>query len=132
MYIQRRKKMSRLLPLKKKRMGQTKSAKFFHKSRRRQTFFEKKKRALINFRNVSTRFKKLSSRLLYLRGVKMSFSGRMNRRNMMSKTEWYKKGPVPTQFLRSYVDYYNCTAQTKVGSIGIKVWLYLVREKDFF
>eukprot|EP01027_Heterolobosea_sp_BB2_P018548 GEZU01026109.1.p1 GENE.GEZU01026109.1~~GEZU01026109.1.p1 ORF type:complete len:463 (+),score=-148.78 GEZU01026109.1:92-1390(+) len=76
---------------------------------------------------VVPKFKKI-----YLRGIKLSFSGRTRRRNMMARTEWYKKGPLPSQLIEANIDYYQSVAQTKLGSIGIKVWLYLVTTKDFY
>jgi hypothetical protein len=78
------------------------------------------------------KFLKSKKNLFYLRGVRMIFSGRINRRNMMAKTEWYRKGAVPTQYLKTTIDYFNCSAQTKLGSIGIKVWLYLLKRREIY
>jgi hypothetical protein len=78
------------------------------------------------------RFRKSKKNLFYLRGVRMIFSGRINRRNMMAKTEWYRKGAVPTQYLKTTIDYFNCSAQTKLGSIGIKIWLYLLKRREIY
>lgn len=88
----------------------------------------RKKKLVFKF---GKRFRSALDSICYLRGVRMSFSGRINKRNMMARTEWYRKGPVPTQLLSAQIDYYSCAAQTKLGSVGIKVWLHLVQRRDF-
>jgi small subunit ribosomal protein S3 len=41
----------------------------------------------------------------------------------MSRVEQYKEGRVPLHTLRADIDYARVTANTKQGSIGVKVWI---------
>ena len=41
----------------------------------------------------------------------------------MARTEFYKEGTVPLQTLRADIDYCHAEALTKVGLIGVKVWI---------
>ena len=42
----------------------------------------------------------------------------------MARYEWAKKGRIPLQTLRAYIDYAEKTAYTTYGTIGVKVWIY--------
>jgi len=41
----------------------------------------------------------------------------------MARSEMYKEGRTPLHTLRSNIDYAIAEANTKVGVIGIKVWI---------
>jgi small subunit ribosomal protein S3 len=41
----------------------------------------------------------------------------------MARNEVYKEGRIPLHTLRADIDYALCEAHTKVGVIGIKVWI---------
>ncbi|HOK23171.1 MAG TPA: 30S ribosomal protein S3 [Candidatus Hydrothermia bacterium] len=56
-------------------------------------------------------------------GIKVYSKGRLAGAEIARK-EWYLKGRVPLQTLRADIDYAQCTAFTKYGTIGIKVWIY--------
>ncbi len=56
-------------------------------------------------------------------GVRVECSGRLGGADM-SRREWYREGRVPLHTLRADIDYGYATADTSVGSIGIKVWVY--------
>jgi small subunit ribosomal protein S3 len=58
-----------------------------------------------------------------IKGIKIKVSGRLGGAEM-ARSEWYAEGRIPTQTLRADIDYAIDTAQTKYGSIGIKVWLF--------
>ncbi|NOZ36270.1 MAG: 30S ribosomal protein S3 [Chlorobi bacterium] len=55
-------------------------------------------------------------------GIKVLVSGRLNGAEM-ARNEMYKEGRTPLHTLRADIDYFNAEALTKVGLIGIKVWI---------
>jgi small subunit ribosomal protein S3 len=55
-------------------------------------------------------------------GIKVLISGRLGGAEM-ARTELYKEGRIPLHTLRADIDYALCEAHTKVGVIGIKVWI---------
>lgn len=55
-------------------------------------------------------------------GIKVQISGRLNGAEM-ARSEMYKEGRTPLHTLRSDIDYNVAEALTKVGKIGIKVWV---------
>ena len=55
-------------------------------------------------------------------GIKIQISGRLNGAEM-SRSEMYKEGRTPRHTLRADIDYCLAEALTKVGLLGIKVWI---------
>ena len=55
-------------------------------------------------------------------GIKVNIAGRLNGAEM-ARSEMYKEGRTPLHTLRADIDYAQATAMTKVGAIGIKVWI---------
>ena len=55
-------------------------------------------------------------------GVKIQICGRLNGAEMARK-EMYKEGRTPLHTFRADIDYCQCEALTKVGLLGIKVWI---------
>ena len=55
-------------------------------------------------------------------GIKVLVSGRLGGAEM-ARSEMYKEGRTPLHTLRADIDYANVEALTKVGLIGIKVWI---------
>ncbi len=55
-------------------------------------------------------------------GIKVQISGRLNGAEM-ARSEMYKEGRTPLHTLRADIDYATSTARTKVGAIGLKVWI---------
>ena len=55
-------------------------------------------------------------------GIKVLISGRLNGAEM-ARSEMYKEGRTPLHTLRADIDYHVAEAQTKVGKVGIKVWI---------
>lgn len=55
-------------------------------------------------------------------GIKVLVSGRLGGAEM-ARTETYKEGRIPLHTLRADVDYALAEALTKVGLIGVKVWI---------
>ena len=55
-------------------------------------------------------------------GIKVQISGRLGGAEM-ARSEMYKEGRTPLHTLRADIDYALAEALTKVGLIGIKVWI---------
>lgn len=55
-------------------------------------------------------------------GVKVLVSGRLNGAEM-ARSEMFKEGRTPLHTFRADIDYAQASALTKVGLIGIKVWV---------
>ena len=55
-------------------------------------------------------------------GIKVVISGRLGGAEM-ARTETYKEGRIPLHTFRADIDYALAEAHTKVGLIGIKVWI---------
>ncbi len=57
------------------------------------------------------------------KGIKIQLGGRVNGAEI-SRREKYSVGTIPTQTLRSDIDYAEIPALTRSGYVGIKVWIY--------
>ena len=55
-------------------------------------------------------------------GIKVQISGRLNGAEM-ARSEMYKEGRTPLHTFRADIDYALAEALTKVGLLGIKVWI---------
>ena len=55
-------------------------------------------------------------------GIKVLISGRLNGAEM-ARSEMYKEGRTPLHTFRADIDYCHAEALTKVGLLGIKVWI---------
>jgi len=55
-------------------------------------------------------------------GIKVVVSGRLNGAEM-ARTESYKEGRTPLHTFRADIDYALTEAHTKMGRIGVKVWI---------
>lgn len=55
-------------------------------------------------------------------GIKVQVSGRLNGAEM-ARSEMYKEGRTPLHTFRADIDYASVAALTKVGLIGVKVWI---------
>ena len=55
-------------------------------------------------------------------GIKVQISGRLNGAEM-ARSEMFKEGRTPLHTLRADIDFYQAEALTKVGLLGIKVWI---------
>ena len=56
-------------------------------------------------------------------GIKVKVGGRLNGAEIARK-ETFKEGNIPTQTIRSNIDYTTIRAETVYGTIGLKVWIY--------
>jgi len=56
-------------------------------------------------------------------GIKVSVSGRLGGAEI-ARTEWAKEGRIPLQTLRADIDYGFAEADTIMGIIGVKVWIF--------
>ena len=55
-------------------------------------------------------------------GIKVQISGRLNGAEI-ARSEMFKEGRTPLHTFRADIDYCQCEALTKVGVLGIKVWI---------
>lgn len=55
-------------------------------------------------------------------GIKVQVAGRLNGAEM-ARTEGYKEGRVPLHTFRADIDYALTEAHTKMGRLGVKVWI---------
>lgn len=55
-------------------------------------------------------------------GIKIQISGRLNGAEM-ARSEMYKEGRTPLHTFRADIDYAHAEGLTKVGLIGVKVWI---------
>jgi small subunit ribosomal protein S3 len=55
-------------------------------------------------------------------GIKVVVSGRLNGAEM-ARTESYKDGRTPLHTFRADIDYALSEAHTKMGRLGVKVWI---------
>lgn len=55
-------------------------------------------------------------------GIKVQISGRLGGAEM-ARSEMYKEGRTPLHTFRADIDYALSVASTKVGALGIKVWI---------
>ena len=56
-------------------------------------------------------------------GIKVMCSGRLGGAEI-ARSEWLKEGRVPLQTFRAEIDYGFSEANTTMGKIGIKVWIF--------
>src|SRR5574344_170478 len=58
-----------------------------------------------------------------VQGIKVMVSGRLGGAEI-ARSEWAKEGRIPLQTLRADVDYGFIEADTIMGKIGVKVWIF--------
>lgn len=58
-----------------------------------------------------------------VQGIKVMVSGRLGGAEI-ARSEWAKEGRIPLQTLRADVDYGFTEADTIMGKIGVKVWVF--------
>ena len=64
-----------------------------------------------------------------VKGVKIQVSGRLDGVEI-ARSEWVKKGALPRTTIRSDIDFAVKEAKTKVGIVGVKVWIYKGERED--
>lgn len=62
-------------------------------------------------------------------GVKITVAGVIGGPSSISRRERTVRGSIPTQTLRSRVDFARTTAFTPYGTLGVKVWIYTGEEE---
>lgn len=58
-----------------------------------------------------------------VQGIKVMVSGRLGGAEI-ARSEWAKEGRIPLQTLRADVDYGFAEADTIMGKVGVKVWVF--------
>ena len=77
----------------------------------------------VQFKRVVKKAISLSYSEGQVEGIKVQVSGRLNGAEI-ARSEWLREGRVPLQTLRADIDYFNKTAQTIYGILGVKIWLF--------
>lgn len=63
------------------------------------------------------------------KGAKIALSGRVGGTEV-SRTETFKQGAIPLQTLRADIDYAQVPAMTRLGYVGVKVWIYRGEKEE--
>jgi small subunit ribosomal protein S3 len=58
-----------------------------------------------------------------VKGIRVQCGGRLGGAEM-SRSEFYREGRVPLHTLRADIEFGLAEAKTKVGIIGVKVWMF--------
>ena len=58
-----------------------------------------------------------------VKGIRVQCAGRLGGAEM-SRSEFYREGRVPLHTLRADIEFGLAEARTKVGAIGVKVWIF--------
>lgn len=77
----------------------------------------------ISFRRVIKRALERTMQNRNVKGCKIMIAGRLDG-SEMSRREWVSEGKLPLHTLRANIDFAKKVAQTTMGAIGIKVWIY--------
>ena len=75
----------------------------------------------VNFRRA-TKMTAQNTMSAGAKGIRIEVAGRLNGAEMARK-EMYKEGRTPLHTFRADIDYCQTEALTKVGLLGIKVWI---------
>nr|WEV86907.1 ribosomal protein S3 [Lundia spruceana] len=65
------------------------------------------------------------------KGIQVQISGRIGG-NEMARVEWIRRGRVPLQTVRAKIDYCSYTIRTIYGVFGLKIWIFIDKEKKFY
>ena len=77
----------------------------------------------IAFRRAMKQAMQRTMRASGVEGIKVMVSGRLGGAEI-ARSEWAKEGRIPLQTLRADVDYGFAEADTIMGKIGVKVWVF--------
>ncbi|MFA6296608.1 MAG: 30S ribosomal protein S3 [Patescibacteria group bacterium] len=77
----------------------------------------------ISFRRVIKRALERTMQNRNVKGCKIMVAGRLDG-SEMSRREWVAEGKLPLHTLRANIDFAKRVAQTTMGAIGVKVWIY--------
>ena len=79
--------------------------------------------------NTNVKKFKYNNDIYNLRGYKLTISGRTNKRNMMTTIERYSIGNMPVQYMKKHIEYSFNTAETRLGTLGLKLWFFFKKKK---
>nr|YP_009166724.1 ribosomal protein S3 [Tanaecium tetragonolobum]ALB78292.1 ribosomal protein S3 [Tanaecium tetragonolobum] len=65
----------------------------------------------------------------HTKGIQVKIAGRIGG-NEMARVEWIRKGRVPLQTVRAKIDYCSYTIRTIYGVFGLKIWIFIDKEKE--
>nr|YP_010296963.1 ribosomal protein S3 [Ceriops zippeliana]UMI33626.1 ribosomal protein S3 [Ceriops zippeliana] len=62
------------------------------------------------------------------KGIQIQIGGRLDGKEI-ARVEWIREGRVPLQTIRAKIDYCSYTVRTLYGVLGIKIWLFVDKNK---
>nr|YP_010296880.1 ribosomal protein S3 [Ceriops tagal]UMI33543.1 ribosomal protein S3 [Ceriops tagal] len=62
------------------------------------------------------------------KGIQIQIAGRLDGKEI-ARVEWIREGRVPLQTIRAKIDYCSYTVRTLYGVLGIKIWLFVDKNK---
>ncbi|MDR0915550.1 MAG: 30S ribosomal protein S3 [Endomicrobium sp.] len=77
----------------------------------------------VAFRRVMKKTLEKAMSIGKAQGIKIMLSGRIGGAEI-ARTEWVKSGRIPLQTFRANIDYGFAEANTTMGKIGVKVWIF--------
>nr|YP_010210787.1 ribosomal protein S3 [Paraboea glutinosa]UBD08671.1 ribosomal protein S3 [Paraboea glutinosa] len=63
------------------------------------------------------------------KGIQVQIAGRIDGKEI-ARVEWIREGSVPLQTIRAKMDYCSYIVRTIYGVLGIKIWIFLAKEKE--
>nr|AVM84575.1 ribosomal protein S3 [Fridericia platyphylla]AVM84576.1 ribosomal protein S3 [Fridericia platyphylla]AVM84577.1 ribosomal protein S3 [Fridericia platyphylla] len=63
------------------------------------------------------------------KGIQIQISGRIGGKEM-ARVQWIRRGRVPLQTVRAKIDYCSYTIRTIYGVFGMKIWIFIDKEKE--
>nr|UKG23673.1 ribosomal protein S3 [Rhizophora apiculata] len=64
------------------------------------------------------------------KGIQIQIAGRLDGKEI-ARVEWIREGRVPLQTIRAKIDYCSYTVRTVYGVLGIKIWLFVDKNKKY-
>nr|YP_010297045.1 ribosomal protein S3 [Ceriops decandra]UMI33708.1 ribosomal protein S3 [Ceriops decandra] len=62
------------------------------------------------------------------KGIQIQIGGRLDGKEI-ARVEWIREGRVPLQTIRAKIDYCSYSVRTLYGVLGIKIWLFVDKNK---
>nr|YP_010163914.1 ribosomal protein S3 [Bruguiera gymnorhiza]YP_010934485.1 ribosomal protein S3 [Bruguiera hainesii]QWE50527.1 ribosomal protein S3 [Bruguiera cylindrica]QWE50862.1 ribosomal protein S3 [Bruguiera sexangula]UKG23572.1 ribosomal protein S3 [Bruguiera x rhynchopetala]QRK25718.1 ribosomal protein S3 [Bruguiera gymnorhiza]QWE50611.1 ribosomal protein S3 [Bruguiera gymnorhiza] len=62
------------------------------------------------------------------KGIQIQIAGRLDGKEI-ARVEWIREGRVPLQTIRAKIDYCSYTVRTVYGVLGIKIWIFVDKNK---
>nr|YP_009646966.1 30S ribosomal protein S3 [Cephalotus follicularis]QCX32044.1 30S ribosomal protein S3 [Cephalotus follicularis]UZT28345.1 ribosomal protein S3 [Cephalotus follicularis] len=81
----------------------------------------------VSFRKVMKKAIELTEQA-NTKGIQIQIAGRIDGKEI-ARVEWIREGRVPLQTIRAKIEYCSYTVRTIYGVLGIKIWIFVDKEK---